>query len=121
MQSRAQTVTEYMREVPAGHLDALTELREICVQSLPGFKESMEYGSPCYNKDGQAEVAWQSHKKGISLFIKDETILKKFKSIHKSYDIGKNNIHFKGPENIKYSLISDLLEEVANSKQEPFI
>ena len=121
MQSKAKTVTEYMKEVPVEHLDALTELREICMQSLKGFKEVMEYGYPGYSRNGSTEIGWQSQKNGISLFIKEETILKNFKSKHKSLDISRNNVHFKDPNKLPLPILTELIKSVANSKQTPFV
>jgi uncharacterized protein YdhG (YjbR/CyaY superfamily) len=116
MQSRAQTVTEYMRDVPDEHLDALTELREICLQTLRGFKESMEFGIPSYSRNGQLTVAWASTpKEEIQLQIFHEPTLKKFKPLLKHLDVGKSTIHFKKPEQLDSALIRKILEDVVQS------
>lgn len=115
MQSRAKTVTEYMKEVPAEQLDILTEFREICLRNLPGFRESMEFGMPSYSRDGDIEVAWQSQKNEVILMIKNEELLKSFKPSLKALDTGKNHIHFKNNVKIDLSLVTSLIRQVAES------
>lgn len=121
MQTRAKTVTEYIKEAPAKHLDALTELRELCMQNLKGFREVMEYGYPGYAKDGHTEVSWESDKNGISLYIEDDSILKNFRTTNRALDISRNTIHFNNAESIPFDIVSKILAEVAHSKQKPFI
>lgn len=121
MQTKAKTVTEYIKEAPAKHLDALTELRELCMQNLKGFREVMEYGYPGYAKDGQTEISWESDKNSIALYIEDDSILKNFKTINRSLDIGKNTIRFHDNTAIPFDIITQILTEVAHSKQKPFI
>ena len=101
-----------MHEVPDEHLDELTELREICLQTLRGFKESTEFGMPSYSQHGQVAVAWNCNKDGIQLQIANDSILKKFKSQLKHLDINKSTIRFKhlNPENLE--TIKTILEEV---------
>jgi uncharacterized protein YdhG (YjbR/CyaY superfamily) len=117
MQSRAKTVTEYMKEVPSDQLDVLTEFREICLRNLPGFRESMEFGMPSYSRDSQIEVAWQSQKNEIILMVKNEELLKSFRPQLKGMELGKNHVHFKKPDHIDFALITTLIRQVADSRQ----
>src|SRR6478672_13580559 len=41
MQSAATNIADYFAEVPASRRDALTTLRDLCVESLVGYEESM--------------------------------------------------------------------------------
>lgn len=112
MQSRATTVTEYMREVPPERMDALTELREVCLQTLQGYKEGMEYGMPYYTREGYRHIAWNSQKGYISLYLPSE-ILKKYKPQLKHLDLGGGCIRFKKPEQLNFTLIKKMLEDAA--------
>lgn len=116
MQSRAQTVTEYMREVPADRLDALTELREICLQTLKGYKESMEYGMPTYSLNGAPQVAWNSQKNYISLYIMAEGVIKKYKPQLKNFDVGKSCIRYKKPNQLNFQLIKSMLADTTTAE-----
>jgi hypothetical protein len=50
MQSTAATVDEYLQTVPAERLAALIRIRELCLATLRGYEESMQYGGPTYRK-----------------------------------------------------------------------
>jgi uncharacterized protein YdhG (YjbR/CyaY superfamily) len=69
MQSTAKDVTAYLEEVPAEREAALTKLRDLCRTSLKGFEESMQYGGPCYSRNGQVEAGFASQKNFIGLYI----------------------------------------------------
>jgi hypothetical protein len=55
MQSTAKNVTSYLEEVPAERKVALIQLRKLCLVTLKGFEESMQYGGPCYSRNGVVE------------------------------------------------------------------
>lgn len=62
MQSKAATADMYLKEVPAGRPAALTRLRDLFVKELKGYKESMRYGGPCYEKNDIAEAGFAARK-----------------------------------------------------------
>lgn len=121
MNSKVKTVTEYMKEVSPDHLDTLTELREICLQTLQGFRESMEFGMPSYSRDTNIAVAWDSQKNQITLYINDELLLKKFRQELKGLETGKNWIRFKKTQDLNLPLISRLLRELVIQKDEVLV
>jgi hypothetical protein len=45
-------MTAYLKEVPAERKAALKKPRDLCRATLNGFEESMDYGGPCYSRDG---------------------------------------------------------------------
>jgi uncharacterized protein YdhG (YjbR/CyaY superfamily) len=115
MSSKATTVTEYLKTVPANHLDALLELRDLCMQTLVGFKEGVQYGMPSYSFHDQIKVTWDSQKGHISLCILTPGFLDPFRDQLKKHDVGKACIHYKKPADIDFSLIKKMLQEVAKS------
>jgi uncharacterized protein YdhG (YjbR/CyaY superfamily) len=52
MQSKAKTVEKYFEEVPAERAEALKRLRQLCIKTLRGYEESMDYGMPSYKRNG---------------------------------------------------------------------
>lgn len=118
MQSRAQTVTEYMREVPNDRLDALTELREMCLQTLSGYKETMEYGMPTYSHANHPQVAWNSQKNYISLYLMHSGVIKKYKPQLKNLDVGKSCIRYKKADQMNFNLIRQMLADTAAAEPE---
>jgi hypothetical protein len=51
MQSKAETVEEYLQEVPYNRQAALSQLRQLCIDKLVGYQESMEFGMSSYKKE----------------------------------------------------------------------
>lgn len=99
MQSKATTVTEYLKTVPADRLDALLDLRDLCLQTLKGFKEGMQYGMPSYSFQDQVKVAWNSQKDYIYLYI---------------YDVSKSSIRYKNPSDLDFNLIEKMLQKIVH-------
>lgn len=115
MQSKATTVTEYLKTVPADRLDALIELRDLCLRTLKGFKESMQYGMPSYSLHNEVQVAWNSQKDHLSLYILTDRILDSFKNELKKTDWGKSCIRYKKPTDLDFTLIEKILQQVVLS------
>ena len=113
MQSKATTVTEYLKTVPVDRLDALIELRDLCMRHLKGFKEGMQYGMPSYSINDDVKVAWNSQKNYISLYILTDSILVKFKNELKNIDYGKSCIRFKKTSDMDFTLIENIIQAAA--------
>ena len=97
MQSKAATVDDYLKEVPVGRLEALTKIRELCLKELKGYKESMRYGNPCYEKKNIAEAGFASQKNFIGLYIIKQDVMEKYKSELKGVSVGKGCIRYTKP------------------------
>ena len=111
MQSTATTVDEYLQTVPPERLPALSRLRELIRNTLPGYDESMMYGMPAYSKNGQG-VAFNSQKNYISIYI-PEKVVDQYRDQIK--DCGKTCIRYRKPEQIDFELVEKLLRETASS------
>lgn len=109
MQSKANTVTEYLREVPADRLDALLELRDLCVQILAGYKETMLYSMPTYSLNNEALISWNIEKNFICIYINRPELLEKFKPEIKKADFGKSCIRYRNPADIDWEIIKTIL------------
>jgi uncharacterized protein YdhG (YjbR/CyaY superfamily) len=116
MQSTATSVDEYLETVPPGRLAALTRLRELCVQTLQGYTEGMEYGGPVYSKDGVIEVGFMSQKHYISLYVLKKDVVDKYRDRLK--DVGKGCIRYRRPEQIDFDMVEALLRGTSESSGE---
>jgi uncharacterized protein YdhG (YjbR/CyaY superfamily) len=115
MQSKAATVDLYLEEVPSGNLSALRKLRQLCLEELMGYKESMRYGGPCYEKNGVAEVSFASQKHTINLYILKKKVLDKYRSELKGVSAGKGAIRFSKPDRIDFELVKKMLRDTYES------
>ncbi len=111
MQSKAKSVNAYLDEVPAERKGALTNLREMCLESLKGFDELMVYGMPSYSRNGEVEVAFASQKNYISLYILKQDVMDAHKEqvAGKGISFGKGCIRYSKPERIDFEIVEEML------------
>ncbi|MFD1632073.1 DUF1801 domain-containing protein [Pseudopedobacter beijingensis] len=136
MEKEVKTVTEYMEQLPAERKEVLQKLRKIITENLPeGFEETLSYGMIGYvvphsiYPDGyhvtpQLPLPFiniASQKSHIALYhmalYADENLLNWFKEEYAKQtntkpDIGKSCIRFKKPEQIPFSLIGELVQQI---------
>ncbi|PKV80273.1 iron chaperone [Nocardia fluminea] len=112
VQSKAPDVAAYLAEFPRDRREALTRLRDLCLQELPGFTEVMSYGMPVYERDGTGEVAFAGQKQYISVYLLRSDVRAAFADRLASHDMGKGCLRFrKEPD---YELVRDLLRATAS-------
>ena len=140
MQSKASTVDQYLKEVPADRQGAMSNLRKVMLKNLPkGFKEGMGYGMMGYSvphsiypegyhcnpKDPLPFAGIASQKNSINFYhmgiYVDSKLLKWFtdeyvKTGIGKLDMGKSCIRFKKPENIPFDLIGELCTKITVDK-----
>jgi len=118
MQSSAKTVTAYLKEVPAERKAALKKLRDLCRANLTGFKESMDYGGPCYARNGVVEVGFMSQKNFIGLYILRTDVMKTHKDQLKVKGVtfGKGCIRYSKPERIDFNVVESMLRATEESR-----
>ncbi|MBI5563519.1 MAG: DUF1801 domain-containing protein [Chloroflexi bacterium] len=114
MQSTAQTVDEYLKEVAANpqtadRLAALQRLRRLCRKHLRGYEESMLYGGPCYSRAGIAEVGFASQKNNIALYILRKDVLDAYRAEFPPSTIGKGCIRYRNPAKIDFGVVEKML------------
>ncbi len=120
MQSQAKDVTAYLEEVPAERKAALEEIRRQCLAVLKGFEESMQYGGPCYSRNGVVEVGFASQKHFIGLYILRTDVMKAHKEMLKikGVSLGKGCIRYSKPEKIDFKIVKSMLKATVRSTGE---
>lgn len=137
MQSKAQTVEQYLSELPEKHRVGFLNLREVILKNLPeGFQECMNYGMigyvvphsiyPAgYHCDPKLPLPFinlASQKNSISLYhmgIYVDSLLSnwfrtEYQKVSKSkLDMGKSCIRFKDPNEIPFELIGKLASRMS--------
>ena len=136
MQSSAQTVEEYLNEIPQERKPYFMKLRETILKNIPeGFSEEMNYGMlgyvvphsiypngyHCNPKLPLPFVGIASQKNFIALYhmgiyanpdLLDWFVSEFPKHSSQKLDMGKSCIRFKKPENIPYKLIGELASKI---------
>lgn len=137
MQSKAITVAQYIKEVPAERQSSFNELRDAIVKNLPkGFEEVMNYGMigyvvphsiyPAgYHCSPQLPLPFMgiaSQKNFIAYYhmgiYADKKLYDWFTTEYPKHcktklDMGKSCIRFKKTSDIPYKLIAELVKKVS--------
>ncbi|MBC8159991.1 MAG: DUF1801 domain-containing protein [Roseiflexaceae bacterium] len=119
MQSTAQDVDTYLREVPAERLPAIEHLRALCQATLPGYDERMNYGMPTYELNGVGEIAFASQKHYIALYILKKEIVDAHRPQLQGLNVGKGCIRYTTPAKMDFNVIESLLHATVNSSEKP--
>lgn len=136
MQYKAETVTEYIEQIPEERKKTIKQLRSIIKKNLPkGFKECISYGMPAYvvslntypdgyhcKKDTPLPfISFASQKNFIAIYhmgiYADEKLMKWFIKEYPKYssnklDMGKSCIRFKKTDDIPMDLIAELMTKM---------
>ncbi|NWG07339.1 MAG: DUF1801 domain-containing protein [Chloroflexi bacterium] len=120
MHSTAKTVSAYLKEVPAERRAALKQLRDLCRTYLVGFKESMQYGGPCYSRSGVVEIGFASQKHFIGLYILRTDVMNAHRYLLNlpGVTLGKGCIRYSKSEKIDFKVVESLLKATVESTGE---
>ncbi len=136
MQSKSNTVNDYLKEISAERIEYFNKLRETILKNIPkGFEECMAYGMigyvvphklypagyHCDPKIPLPFVSVASQKNFVALYhmgiYASPELLKWFvdeypKHCKSKLDMGKSCIRFKKAEDIPFKLIGELMKKI---------
>lgn len=118
MQSTAKDVTSYLQQVPTERQETLAKLRQLCLETLESYQESMDYGMPSYKKNDTIEVGFASQKNYISLYILKQDVMDTHRDLLKGASLGKGCIRYSKPEKIDFEVVKKLLVGTLESTNE---
>jgi uncharacterized protein YdhG (YjbR/CyaY superfamily) len=77
----------------------------------------MDYGGPCYKRDGVVEVGFASQKNFIGLYILRTDVMNAHRDRLKvkGVSIGKGAIRYSRPERIDFDVVESMLRATAES------
>lgn len=137
MQSKAQTVDQYIDELPPDRKNIISELRKVINKNLPkGFSEGMGYGMMgwsvphslypagyhCAPELPLPFMSIASQKNFVAVYhmgiYADAKLMKWFtdewpKHSSKKLDMGKSCMRFKKPEDVPLKLIGELASKMS--------
>ena len=140
MQSSAQTIDQYISEIPEERVSAFTKLRNSILENIPtGFEEVISYGmigyvvphsiyAAGYHCDPKLPLPFAglaSQKNFIAFYhmgiYADKDLYDWFVSEYPKYskkklDMGKSCIRFKKAEDIPFKLIGELISKIEVNK-----
>ena len=127
MRSNANTVKQYLSELPADRRAAIQTVRQVILDNLPdGYEEAMNWGmityqvplDTCpdtYNGQPLMYAALASQKHHIAVYLTgiymDDAEKQKFEAAYhatgKRYDVGKSCVRFRKLEDLPLELIGE--------------
>jgi len=117
MTSDARDVDEYLNEVPEDRLEAMRRIRDLIRETHPGYEESMQYGMPAYSRNGLVEVAFNSQKQNIALYLTKADVANKYRNRFPRSATGKGCFRYRNPSTIDFDLMHEMLVDHRESDE----
>lgn len=125
VQSEAQSVEDYLADLPDDRLDAIEEVRDVVLQNLPaGYEERMQYGMIAYvvpletypetyngQPLGYAAIASQKRHMAVyltGLYMDDDlrdAFETEYKATGKRWDVGASCVRFRKLDDLPLDVI----------------
>ena len=116
----AQTVDEYLSQVPEPARGTLTQMREAIHAALPGVAEAISYGMPTFKYHGYSIVAIAAFKKHCSLFPMSGAVIEKFKDELERFHTSKGTLQFALDKPLSAGLLKKLIRaRIAEIEKKP--
>lgn len=118
MTSNADSVDEYIDEVPSNRQDTLLKIRKLCLKHLPDHTEDMAYKMPSYKREGQVQVAFASQKQHMCVYFLIHSVMLNKPERLNGINHGKGCLRFSSPNKVNYELLITLLKETYSSRDQ---
>lgn len=132
MQSKAQTIEEYLEEMPRERREAIEKVRQTILENLPeGYEEVMNWGMityqvpleiypDTYNKKPLMYAALANQKNHMSLYLTgiymdeelNQDFEEKYRATGKRYDVGKSCVRFRKLDDLPLELIGESIQAI---------
>ena len=113
--SRAKTADAYFDALDGDRREAMATLRDLIRKQLPRALETMRYGMPTYEYEGEDQpicsLAAQKHY--MALYICEIAALDAHRDAFASLDVGKSCIRFKRLEQLPLPKVRSVLRAAA--------
>lgn len=133
MRSNAQTVEEYLDDLPEDRRDVIEQVRTVILKNLPaGFEEAMNWGMiayqiplarypDTYNKEPLMYAGLASQKNYMAVYLsgiytaerRREKFEKAYKATGKRFDVGKSCVRFRKLDDLPLALIGETIASMS--------
>ncbi len=114
MTSKAATISEYLKELPADRCVALSELRALIHRVAPKTVEAMKYGLPSFGE----LCALASQKNFMALYVCESDIVKAHLARLGKVSCGKGCIRFKRIADLNLGAVESILREIVKLRKQ---
>lgn len=133
MQSNAETVEQYLAELPDDRRDAIAEVRDVVLDNLPdGYVETMNWGMisyevpletfpDTYNKKPLMYAALASQKNHMAVYLttvysseeNEDWFRERYEATGKKLDMGKSCVRFNKLDQLPIDLIGEVIAKTS--------
>ena len=132
MKSKAETVEEYLAEMPPERRQAIDKVRQTILKNLPdGYEEAMNWGMityqvplevypDTYNKQPLMYAALANQKNHMAVYLTgiymdeelNQDFEEKYRATGKRYDVGKSCVRFRKLDDLPLELIGESIHSI---------
>ncbi|MFQ5575569.1 MAG: iron chaperone [Anaerolineae bacterium] len=117
MSKKTQTLESYLANLTPERQAALKAVRALIFETVPQTVETIRYGMPTYEHNGQVVCALASQKHYMSLYM-DVGLVETHKEALKHLNVGKSCIRFKKLEALPLDTIRRILAQTVKNQQD---
>jgi hypothetical protein len=96
----------------------VTAIRDICIDELDGFEETMAYRMPSWSRDGEVEISVANQKQYVSLYVLRTDVLHAHRDGLADLDVGKSCIRYRRPDQLDLDVVRSLARATAATRGE---
>jgi uncharacterized protein YdhG (YjbR/CyaY superfamily) len=108
-------VDAYLEGLVPGRRGALTALRALVREVVPEAEETIRYGMPTYEQDGDVLCSFASQKHYMSLYM-DVGLVETHRDELAGLDVGKSCIRFRKLEKLPLNTLRTILAETVEAR-----
>lgn len=132
MKSKAESVEEYLAEIPPERRQAIDQVRQTILRNLPaGYEEAMNWGMityqvplevypDTYNKQPLMYAALANQKNHMAVYLTgiyldeelNQEFEQKYRATGKRFDVGKSCVRFRVLEDLPLELIAESIRAI---------
>ncbi len=110
MTATNKQVDDYMSGLEPDRREALSQVRTLILETVPGATETLKYRMPTYEYRGGVLCAFASQKQYMSLYMDIDLVAKHGDELA-GLDLGKSCIRFRRLEKLPLDTVRTILEE----------
>jgi uncharacterized protein YdhG (YjbR/CyaY superfamily) len=108
-------VDAYLDAASPDRRPGLLHIRAICLETLDGFIETIRYGMPSYERDGDVELGFADQKQYISFYVLRTDVMAAHRERLHGLSVGKGCIRYRRPEQIDLEVVRSIVATTART------
>lgn len=116
VQSISKSVDEFVTEIQPERLNAITQLRAICVRQMPNWEERMHWGMPGYGPVGRDNLVSFNNQKSFIALYAGRAALDPHRTLLMHASFGGGCVRFPKPDKIDWRAVETIVKDAYRAK-----